>query len=95
MAHHEVSGRLLLQPRAAGLGLAGGLLAELMLAGTIEISPGGVAVTGLAPPDDALAREVLGQVLGEHAQRPHGTGWRSWPAPRWAMWPVDWRARGT
>jgi len=41
-----------------------------MLAGTIEISPGGVAVTGLAPPDDALAREVLGQVLGEHAQRP-------------------------
>ena len=44
MAHHEVSGRPLLQPRAAGLGLAGGLLAELMLAGAIEISAGGVAV---------------------------------------------------
>lgn len=50
MAHHETSGRPLLQPRAAGLGLAGGLLAELILAGAIEISPGGIAVTDPSRP---------------------------------------------
>ena len=31
LAHHEVSGRPFLQPRAIGLGLASGLLAELAL----------------------------------------------------------------
>jgi hypothetical protein len=31
MAHHDLTGRPLLQPRALGLGLAGGVLAELML----------------------------------------------------------------
>jgi Golgi phosphoprotein 3 (GPP34) len=63
------SGRPLLSPRAAGLGLAGGLLAELMLAGAIGIAAGMVAVAGPVPPQDALARGVLGQVLGEHQHR--------------------------
>ncbi len=31
LAHHERTGRAHLQPRAVGLGLAGALLAELML----------------------------------------------------------------
>ena len=31
MAHHELTGRPFVQPRALGTGLAGGLLAELML----------------------------------------------------------------
>jgi len=74
LAHHEVTGRPHLQPRAAGLGLAGALLAELMLAGTIVIAAGEVAVAGPAPPEDGLARDVLGRVLGE----------RQWhPAPTW------------
>ena len=68
MAHHETTGRPLLQPRAAGLGLAGSLLAELILAGAIEITAGQVAVTGAALPGDGLAGEVAGQVAGEHAQ---------------------------
>src|SRR5260370_2762143 len=70
MAHHEATGRLLLHPRAAGLGLAGALLAELALAGAIDIFGGQVAAAGPAPPEDGLARGVLGQVRGEHAQHP-------------------------
>ena len=35
LAHHEATGKP--QPRAAGLGLAGGLLAEFMLPGTARV----------------------------------------------------------
>jgi hypothetical protein len=66
MAHHEMTGRPHLQPRAVGLGLAGALLAELMLLGTICIRPDGVMVTDGTPPGDGLARSVLGLVLSEH-----------------------------
>jgi hypothetical protein len=68
IAHHETTGRPLLQPRAVSLGLAGALLAELIPAGAIEIVAGGVAVVDPGPPEDGLAREVLGQVHGERAQ---------------------------
>jgi hypothetical protein len=66
MAHHELTGKPHLQPRAVGLGLAGALLAELMLLGTICIRPDGVMVTDGTPPGDGLARSVLGLVLSEH-----------------------------
>ncbi len=72
LAHHEVSGRPHLQPRAAGLGLAGALLAELMLSGSIYLRPDRIAVTDRSPPDDGLARSVLGLVAseaGQHAPR--------------------------
>jgi hypothetical protein len=39
MAHNDVSGRPYLQPRALGLGLAGALLAELVLAGRVDAGP--------------------------------------------------------
>ena len=42
MAHHELTGKPHLQPRAVGLGLAGGLLGELMLSGSIRLSHGTV-----------------------------------------------------
>jgi hypothetical protein len=70
MAHHERTGRPLLQPRAAGLGLAGALLAELIMAGKIRIWPDGIVVADPAPPGERLARDVLGLVLGEHEQHP-------------------------
>jgi len=69
MAHHERTGRPLLAPRAAGLGLAGGLLGELILADAIRICHGDV-ITGPAPPHDVLADTILRQVAGEAAPRP-------------------------
>jgi hypothetical protein len=70
MAHDEVTGKALLSPRAVGLGLAGGLLAELLLAGTLRITASGPAVTSAAPPVDGLARAVLGVVVAEREQYP-------------------------
>ena len=69
MAHHEVSGKPLLQPRAVGLGLAGALLSELVLPGKIRIVPGGIAVLDRTAAEDALADSVLGLLAAEPAQR--------------------------
>ena len=49
VAHHEITGRPHLQPRALGLGLAGGLLGELALAGTIRLTRGLVVTGGRHP----------------------------------------------
>jgi len=68
MAHNEMSGRPHLAPRAAGLGLAGALLAELVLAGSIGIWPAGIAAAGRPAPADGLANAVLGLVLSEREQ---------------------------
>jgi len=70
MAHDDRTGKPLLQPRAAGLGLAGALLAELVLAGRIEVEPGGIAIADRNPPQDALAGSVLGLLLREHQHSP-------------------------
>jgi hypothetical protein len=73
MAHHEVSGKPLLQPRAIGLGLAGALLSELTLLGKIRIVPGGIAVADGTPPKDGLAGSALGLLAGEPEQHPART----------------------
>jgi len=65
MAHHEVSGRPLLQPRAMGTGLAAALLAELMLGGSIVMRPGGMVAACRPRPADGLAGRVHDQVAGE------------------------------
>jgi Golgi phosphoprotein 3 (GPP34) len=72
IAHDDRTGRPRLQPRAAGLGLAGGLLAELVLAGRIVIAGDTLAAAGGPDPGDRLARLVLGQLAGE--PRRHETG---------------------
>ncbi len=64
MAHHETSGRPFLQPRPLGIGLAGGLLAELMLGGCVFTVDGGVRAGRTWPVDD-LARQVRDQVAAE------------------------------
>jgi hypothetical protein len=69
MAHHEITGRPHLAPRAMGLGLAGGLLAELWLAGSIGIWPAGIAAADRPAPADGLERYVLSLVLGERERR--------------------------
>ena len=72
LAHHEITGKPHLQPRAAGLGLAGALLAELMLSGNAYLRPDRIAVTDRSPPEEGLARSVLGLLVSEpdqHAPR--------------------------
>jgi len=68
LAHHEVTGKPHLQPRAAGLGLAGALLAELMLSGNAYLWPDRIAVTDRSPPEEGLARSVLGLLVSEPEQ---------------------------
>jgi hypothetical protein len=69
LAHHEVSGRPFSRPRALGLGLAGGLLAELVLAGRVAVVPE-VVVTGRAWPGDRLGRGVVRVLLSEPDPHP-------------------------
>jgi Golgi phosphoprotein 3 (GPP34) len=70
LAHHEATGRPHLHPRAAGLGLAGALLAELMLSGSISLCSGDVVAADDRAPRDELARSVLSRVAGEPQHHP-------------------------
>lgn len=72
MAHNDVTGRPYLQPRATGIGLAGALLAELTMAGSIEVTPQAVTVTSPAAPGERLAGDVLGLIGGERDRHPAG-----------------------
>jgi Golgi phosphoprotein 3 (GPP34) len=79
IAHHEISGRPYLSPRSAGIGMAGGLLAELMAAQapavTIDrgcvlplyLRNGGRQYTRLGEP---VAGHVLDLIVAESAPRP-------------------------
>src|SRR5262245_22486397 len=70
MAHDDVTGRPFLHPRALGLGLAGGLLAELLLRGKLIIWEGQVAVADAVKPADPLGERVFGAVLSERERHP-------------------------
>ena len=70
LAHHEQTGVPYLQPRPLGVGLAGGLLAELMLPGGIRLWRGMVMPADGVPPADDVARSVLGLVTREREHLP-------------------------
>ncbi len=70
MAHHDLTGKPLLQPRPLGLGLAGGLLAELMLGGSIGLRYDGTVLAGRTWPADDLTRRVRDQIAAEPEPRP-------------------------
>jgi Golgi phosphoprotein 3 (GPP34) len=72
MTHHELTGRPHLAPRAVGLGLAGALLAELILAGAITVEAGTVALVWPDRAGDPLTATVAGQITGEDPPRPVG-----------------------
>jgi hypothetical protein len=65
MAHHEKTGRPYLHPRAVGVGLAGALLTDLVLADKLTIWPDWVGPADHSPPRDELSRAVLALVLSE------------------------------
>jgi hypothetical protein len=70
MAHSDVTGKPLLQPRPLGIGLAGGLLAELLLDGCLAVRPDGVVTAGQTWPAGGLARTVADQIAAEHQPHP-------------------------
>jgi Golgi phosphoprotein 3 (GPP34) len=72
MTHHELTGRPHLAPRAVGLGLAGALLTELILAGAITVEGGTVASAWPERADDPLTAAVAGQLAAENPPRPVG-----------------------
>lgn len=72
MAHHDSTGRPYLQPRAAGIGLAGALLAELLLAGGAGLSSDGTVTAGAAPPAGQLTAQIHSQVMSEREPLPAG-----------------------
>jgi hypothetical protein len=65
LAHDDRTGRPFLHSRAAGLGMAGGLLGELLLAGVIRCDPFVVMSPEAGPPGDGLARQVAGVIARE------------------------------
>lgn len=81
VAHHEVTGRPYLSPRAVGTGLAGGLLAELLAAPTPAVTvdrghvlplcrKNGTPVARYARPQDPVAAHVLDLITAESPPRP-------------------------
>jgi hypothetical protein len=71
LAHNDVTGKPYIQPRPLGLGLAGGLLAELVLYGALGVSDDELIVAvGHRPPADELAHRVLGLVASEREAHP-------------------------
>ncbi len=70
MAHHEVTGKPFVQPRSLGIGLAGGLLAELMLGASIGLRPDGAVLPGRTWPEDELARRVRDLIAAESEPHP-------------------------
>jgi hypothetical protein len=81
IAHHESSGRPYLSSRSAGIGLAGGLLGELMAAPTPAITldrgylipryrKNGAPVARYARPDDLVSGQVLDLIGAESVSRP-------------------------
>jgi Golgi phosphoprotein 3 (GPP34) len=70
MAHHETSGKPFLQPRPLGIGVAGGLLAELMLTGHVIVGFDRAVVARPARPGDGLARLVHERIAGEPGRLP-------------------------
>jgi hypothetical protein len=70
LAHHEVTGRPLLHARELGLGLAAGLLAELMLGErpAIRLWQGGTVMIGQNVPRSLVERHPLLKQIGAEPQ---------------------------
>jgi hypothetical protein len=75
MAHDDRTGKPLLPPRPLGAGLAGALLAELMLARCIGLRSDTAVVIGQGVPRAALGRHVL---LKQIADEPSPLPVRTW-----------------
>lgn len=75
LGHDDRSGKPLLQPRALGTGLAGALLAELMLAGCVGLRQDSAVVISRDTPQSAVQQHPL---LKQVADEPGSQPVRSW-----------------
>jgi hypothetical protein len=69
VVHDVQTGRLRLHVRAAGLGLAGALLGELILNGKIDVAAGTLTVVDTHRPEDDLADQILRQLTADRQNR--------------------------
>jgi hypothetical protein len=69
IAHEDRSGRSRLHPRSTGLGLAGGLIGELILLNRVRVYDGELRVVSPEPPGDALAHNVLDLLMAQPQHR--------------------------
>jgi hypothetical protein len=69
IAHEDRSGRSRLHPRATGLGLAGGLIGELVLLNRVRVYDGELRVISPEPPGDALAHNLLDLLIAQPQHR--------------------------
>jgi hypothetical protein len=69
IAHEDRTGRSRLHPRATGLGLAAGLIGELVLLDRVRVLGGELAVVSREPPGDALAHTVLDLLIAQPQHR--------------------------
>jgi hypothetical protein len=73
LAHDDVTGKPVIQPRPLGLGLAGALLAELVLAGAVSVRGEGITTVPVRRrPADVLLSRVLGLLESEQEAHPVG-----------------------
>ncbi|WP_162606682.1 GOLPH3/VPS74 family protein [Jiangella asiatica] len=76
IVHDVGNGRLRLNARAAGLGLAGALVGELILNKNLHVASGTLSLTGADPPDDDLGYRILRQLSADQ----HNRSLRTWLA---------------
>ena len=69
IAHEERTGRSRLHPRATGLGLAAGLIGELVLLGRVRAVEGELHIVNPEPTRDALSHGVLDLLLAQPQHR--------------------------
>lgn len=93
VALDDRTGRPRLSPKVFGLGLAGALLGELLLAERITVEGDHVRVVNRHPPADALTHTILDHLLAERAEHP-ARSWLVFLARRSAEQVADrlWRA---
>jgi hypothetical protein len=69
IAHEDRTGRSRLHPRATGLGLAAGLIGELIMQSRVRAIEGELHVVNPEPPGDALAHGVLDLLMAQPQHR--------------------------
>jgi len=69
IAHEDRTGRSRLHPRATGLGLAAGLIGELILLGRVRAFEGELFVVSRNPPGDSLTHNVLDLLIAQPQHR--------------------------